>query len=88
MGCCSESKRRRDWAQALRLMESALEMLDASGAPGDASSHLDLAITRLASTIGSAAVRDPHHLRRQIEEALALDVSGGGHSVPIWDEHS
>ena len=88
MGCCSES-RRGDWAQALRLMESALEMLDASGAPGDAASHLDLAIARLESVIGPVGVGDPHHLRRQIEEALALGGIGlEPRGVPIWDKHS
>jgi hypothetical protein len=86
---CSDLDPTGQWLEALRLMQSALEILDDSEAPGDAGSHLDVAISRLERLVGSRAMGDVHQLRRQIEEGLILaKIEGPPESASLWDERS
>lgn len=72
------------WSEALKLMRSALELLDRAEASSDAAAHLDLAISRLECSLGSEAIHDVHRFRREIEKAFAL--LPGTQTDPLWDE--
>jgi hypothetical protein len=77
------------WNAALKHMQSALDMLDDSGAPGDIGSHLDLAICRLEDALGcDPADNTIQQLQAEIENALTTPTTEESRSdALLWPSH-
>lgn len=76
---------RQNLTLALRLMTEALDILDASHAPGEIGSILDLAIVRLGETLVQGATPDAQTLLVELKREFTIVDAEVGHKPSPWD---